>query len=125
MATPSFSLTRPEVHMYARVWKLGILPGKVEEFTATAKAGMEILRPQVGFRGLLVLRSGPGEGLEATLVSMWASIEALRNSETTPAYQQALVHFLSLCERHPSMREEEVMVSEFASADLDDTVTKF
>jgi len=125
MATPSFSLTRPEVHMYARVWKLGILPGKVEEFTATAKAGMEILRPQAGFRGLLVLRSGPGEGLEATLVSMWASIEALRNSETTPAYQQALVHFLSLCERHPSMREEEVMVSEFASTDLDDTVTKF
>jgi quinol monooxygenase YgiN len=125
MATPSFSLTRPEVHMYARVWKLGILPGKVEEFTAAAKAAIAILRGQPGFCGLLVLRSGPGEGLEGTIVSMWASIEALRNSETTPAYQQALVHFLSLCERHPFMREEEVMVSEFASADLDDTVTKF
>jgi hypothetical protein len=55
---------------------------------------------------------------------VWNSIEALRNSET-PTYQEALVHFLSLCERHPSMREEEVMVSEFASTDLDDTVTKF
>jgi heme-degrading monooxygenase HmoA len=124
MATPSFSLTRPEVHMYARVWKLVILPGKVEEFTAAAKTGMEILRRQAGFRGLLVLRTGPGEGLEATVVSVWNSIEALRNSET-PTYQEALVHFLSLCERHPSMREEEVMVSEFASTDLDDTVTKF
>jgi heme-degrading monooxygenase HmoA len=124
MATPSFSLTRPEVHMYARVWKLVILPGKIEEFTAAAKAGMEILRREPGFRGLLVLRTGPGEGLEATIVSVWNSIEALRNSET-PTYQQALVAFLSLCERHPSMREEEVMVSEFASADLDDTVTKF
>lgn len=55
---------------------------------------------------------------------MWASMEALRNSGT-PAYQDALVRFLSPCERHPFMREEEVMVIEFASADLDDTVTKF
>ncbi|MGA7791575.1 MAG: antibiotic biosynthesis monooxygenase family protein [Candidatus Acidiferrales bacterium] len=124
MATPSFSLTRPEVQMYARVWKLVILPGKIEEFTAAAKTGMEILQRQAGFHGLLVLRTGPGEGLEATVISVWDSIEALRNSET-PAYQEALVHFLSLCERRPSMREEEVMVSEFASANLDDTVTKF
>lgn len=124
MATPSFNLTRPEVHMYARVWKFGILPGKIQEFTAAAKSGMEILRREAGFRGLLVMRTGPGEGLEATVVSLWASIEALRNSET-PTYQEALVHLLSLCERRPSMREEEVMVCEFASADLDDTVTKF
>ncbi len=31
--TQPFKLARPEVHMYARVWKAGILPGKVEEFT--------------------------------------------------------------------------------------------
>ena len=124
MATPSFSLTRPEVHMYARVWKLGILPGKVEEFTAATKAGIAVLRRQPGFCGLLVLRSGPGERLEATVVSMWTSIDALENSETS-VFQQTLVHVLSLCERHPFMREEEVMVSEFASANLDDTVTKF
>jgi heme-degrading monooxygenase HmoA len=110
--------------MYARVWKLGILPGKVEEFTVAAKAGIPILRRQSGFCGLLVLRSGPGERLEATIVSMWATLEALQNSETS-VFQQALVDVLSLCERRPSMREEEVLVSEFASADPDDTVTKF
>ena len=110
--------------MYARVWKLVILPGKVEEFTVAANAMMPILRRQAGFRGCFVLRSGPGERLEATVVSTWASIEALRDSEN-PAFQQALVDFLTNCERRPFMREEEVLVSEFPSGDPDDTVTKF
>jgi heme-degrading monooxygenase HmoA len=110
--------------MYARVWKFVILPGKVEEFAAVVKAAIPILQRQPGFRGLLVLRSGPGEGLEATAVSVWASIDALRDSETA-VFQQALIGSLSICEPHPSLREEEVVVSEFASADLDDTVTKF
>ena len=113
--------------MYARVWKAAILPGKVEEFTVAAKAGIPILRRQSGFCGLLVLRSGPGERLEATIVSMWATLEALQNSETS-VFQQALVDVLSLCERHPFMREEEVLVSELASPaslDPDDTITTF
>jgi heme-degrading monooxygenase HmoA len=110
--------------MYARVWKLGILPGKVEEFTVAINSIRPFLRRQHGFCGLLVLRTGPGERLETTIVSMWATLEALQNSETS-VFQQAVVDILSLCERHPSMREEEVLMSEFASADMDDTVTKF
>ena len=110
--------------MYARVWKLGILPGKVAEFTVAVNSIRPLLRQQPGFCGFLVLRTGPGEGLEATVVSMWASIEALRNSEAT-VFPQALVDFHSYCEHRPVMREEEVVVSEFASPDLDDTVTKF
>jgi heme-degrading monooxygenase HmoA len=110
--------------MYARVWKFVILPGKVEEFAVAAKAAIPILQRQPGFRGLLVLRSGPGEGLEATVVSTWASIDALRDSEKA-VFQQALADTLSILEPHPTLREEEVVVSEFAPADLDDTVTKF
>jgi heme-degrading monooxygenase HmoA len=110
--------------MYARVWKVGILPGRVEKFTAAAHAMMPLLRGQPGFRGCVVLRTGPGEGLEGTVVSMWESIDALRNSETE-LFQRALVDFLSHCERHPLMREEEVLMSEFAAQSPDDTVTKF
>jgi len=109
--------------MYARVWKLTILPEQVEKFILAANDMMPLLRRQPGFRGCLVLRSGPGE-LEATVVSTWASIDALRESET-PLFQQALAGFLSNCERHPFMREEEVVISEFVSKDPDDTVTKF
>ena len=110
--------------MYARVWKFVILPGKVAEFADIVKSAVPLLQGQPGFRGLLVLRSGPGEGLEATAVSTWASIDALRDSEKA-VFQQALADTLSILEPHPTLREEEVVVSEFASADLDDTVTKF
>jgi quinol monooxygenase YgiN len=107
--------------MYARVWRAGILPGQVEAFTDGIKAIMPILRAQPGFRGCVVLRSGPAE-LEATLVSMWESMDALRNSETA-IFQQVLIDILSHCERHPQMREEEVLLSEFPAGDPDDTFT--
>jgi heme-degrading monooxygenase HmoA len=110
--------------MYARVWKFVILPGKVEEFAAAAKSTIPILRRQPGFCSLLVLRSGPGDKLEATVVSVWDSLVALRDSETS-TFQQALAHVLTLCEPRPFLREEEVLVSEFASQDLSDTVTNF
>jgi heme-degrading monooxygenase HmoA len=110
--------------MYARVWKAGILPGKVEEFAAAINSFRPFLREQPGFRGLLVLRTGPGEGLEATVLSMWSSIDALRNSET-PAFQQAVVNIITLCEHRPVMREEEVLLSDFSSDDPDATITKF
>jgi heme-degrading monooxygenase HmoA len=110
--------------MYARVWKAVILPGKVEDFATAINSIRPYLRKQAGFSGLVVLRTGPGEGLEATVVSMWASIDALRESETS-TFQEAVVKVMSYCERHPLMREEEVMLSEFSRGDVDATATRF
>jgi heme-degrading monooxygenase HmoA len=121
--TEPFKRARPEVDMYARVWRAGILPGKVEEFAAAINSVRPILRGQPGFCGLLVLRSGPG-ALEATVVSVWNSIDDLRNSEAT-TFQQTVVKILSYCEPRPVMREEEVVVSDFASDNLDNDITKF
>lgn len=124
MATPSIARTHPEVRMYARVWRVVILPGKMEELLAITKELMPVLRRHPGFCGLLMLRSGPGERLELTVVSMWTSLEALQDSEDQ-TYRERLVKFLALCEHRPFMREEEVMMSEFPSGDPDDTITKF
>jgi heme-degrading monooxygenase HmoA len=116
--------------MYARVWRAGILPGKVEEYTAAVRAVVPILRQQAGFRSLVVLRGGPGDRLESTVISVWETLVALRDSET-PEFERAVALVLSFCERHPSMREEEVLIDEFASSrqgaaiDSDDTITKF
>jgi heme-degrading monooxygenase HmoA len=110
--------------MYARVWRVVILPGKMEELLASANEMMPVLRRHPGFCGLLMMRSGPGERLEVTVVSMWTSLEALQDSEDQ-AYREAVVKFLAFCEHRPSMREEEVMMSEFPSGDPDDTITKF
>ena len=105
--------------MYARVWKLSILPGKVEEFADVINSLIPTYRRQAGFRGLVVLRGGPGEKLEATVVSAWETLVALRDSENS-AFQEGLDRVLSFCEHRPFMREEEVLVSEFASRDLSD-----
>jgi len=110
--------------MYARVWKFQILPGKAEEFAEAINSFLPTLRRHAGFRGVLVLRGGPGEKLDVTGFSTWDSLEALRNSETH-AFQEALLRILSCCEPHPFMREEEVMVSEYASQDLSDTTVGF
>ena len=108
--------------MYARVWRAGILSGKVDGFTASIDSMKPLLRAQPGFCGLLVLHSGPGEALEATIVSMWTSIDALRDSET-PEYQKAVAHVVSFCAGHPVMREEEVLLMDIVSGDPDKTVT--
>ena len=100
--------------MYARVWKAIILPGKVEEFEAAVKSIILAWRQMAGFRGLLVLRTGPGETPEVTVVSTWETLEDLRGSQND-TFQQAVVRVLSYCEPHPSVREEHVVVSEFAS----------
>jgi heme-degrading monooxygenase HmoA len=110
--------------MYARVWKMSILPGKVEEFAAAINSVTPILRRQAGFRGMFALRGGPGEKLEVTGFSAWDSLDALRNSETSE-YQEALDRVLSYCEHRPFMREEEVLLSEFPSRDLSDTTVGF
>ena len=99
--------------MYARVWRIGILPGKAEEFDTLIKSVIPAWRQMAGFRGLLVLRTGPGEMLDGTIVSTWATLDDLRGSENS-TFQQTLVRLLSLCEPHPTMREEEVVVSEHA-----------
>jgi len=110
--------------MYARVWRAGILPGKVEEFAEAIRSVIPMLRKQPGFRGIIVLRTGPGEELDATVISTWATIDDLRNSETS-VFQEGVVPMLATCEPHPLMREEEVVVSDFGIASPDDTVTNF
>jgi heme-degrading monooxygenase HmoA len=111
--------------MYARVWKLVVLPGKDEEFAEAVNSVMPVYRHQSGFHSLLVLRGGPAERPETTLVSAWESLDALRNSETTSAFQQAVVRILSCCEPHPSMREEQVLVSEFPAQESSDITANY
>jgi heme-degrading monooxygenase HmoA len=110
--------------MYARVWKLTILTGKVEEFAVASKAIVPILQQQPGFRVLVILRGGSGERREATVVSAWESLDDLRGGETS-AYQQALVPILACCEPRPLMREEEVLISEFVSPENSDTTLDY
>jgi heme-degrading monooxygenase HmoA len=110
--------------MYARVWKVQLLPEKADQFTVGVNSVLSILRQQAGFRGLLVLRGGPGESLEATVVSAWDSLDYLRASETT-AFHQAVARVLACCEHGPFMREEKVLLSEFSNPGKEDTTATY
>jgi heme-degrading monooxygenase HmoA len=104
--------------MYARVWKVGILPGKAEEFAEDVRAVIPAWRKMAGFRGLFVLRTGPAM-LEGTVISLWETLDALRDSENS-TFREAVKHLMTCCEPHPLLREEEVLVSDYESSEASD-----
>lgn len=99
--------------MHARVTQFRILPGKQEDFRAAVDSLIPLLRKQVGFRALLVLRTSEGPVPEATVVSIWNSLEDLKGSEKNLFLYQALSRVLAFCEGFPIIREHQVMASEF------------
>lgn len=99
--------------MHARVTRLRIRPGKLEEFVAAFDSIIPTIHKQAGFRALLVLRHAAAP--EATVVSAWDSLEALRASEQNMFLFQALRRILTFCEGFPVTEEHEVPVGEFAA----------
>ncbi len=98
--------------MHARITRVRILPGKRQQFTADVESLMPALRGQRGYRNALVLRGGEDDRPEATLISVWDSLEDLRASEANMYYYEVLARLFSSCEGYPIMHEEEVLLSE-------------
>jgi heme-degrading monooxygenase HmoA len=101
--------------MFARATELRILPGKLEEFTRNFDTIIPSIRRQTGFRALLVLRAAGQAAPEAMVVSVWDSLEDLKESENNLFLYQALARVMGCCEGFPKIREHEVLVSEFAA----------
>jgi len=78
--------------MYARVWKLVILPGKVEEFAVVINSMMPTIDGRPGSAACScceVARRKAGSDRS----SAWESLVALRNSENS-AFEQLLARIL-------------------------------
>ena len=101
--------------MYARASEVKIQPGKLDEFRNAVESVIPALRTQPGFRAMVVLRSSDPAALEATIISMWDSLEDLKASERNLFLYQALARILGSCESFPRMTQHEVLVSEFAA----------
>lgn len=101
--------------MHARVAHYHILPGKLKEFQAAADSLIPLTRRQQGFRGLVVLKISEGPKPEVTIISMWDSFQDLKTSEKNMFLYQAIARVLGFCEGFPTIREHEVLVSEFAA----------
>ncbi len=101
--------------MYARVTHYRILPGKLEEFTSAVDSLMPAVQKLKGFRFVVVLKGDAQHRQEATAVSMWESLEDLHAGDNNVFYYQALARLLKCCDGFPTIDEQEVLVSEFAT----------
>lgn len=102
--------------MHARLLQFHILPGKMDEFTTSLQSLIPLMHEQKGFRGLLVLRADAGSKPEAQVISLWDSLQDLLASENSMYFYQGISRVLGCAEGFPSIREQEVLVSEFSPA---------
>ena len=100
--------------MYARVWKFSVLPENLQPFAAACRSVGVVNNSREGYRGLLVLRGGPLDSPDATVVSLWDSLEALRASENDQ-FQSAVAEALACCKPGAVLREEEILVCDLAA----------
>jgi len=100
--------------MYARVWRFAVLPEKVEQFANACRSVGALNRKRAGNRGLIVLRGGQRDNPDSTVVSIWDSLEDLRASESD-AFQKAVARAVACCKPGAVLREEEILICEFAS----------
>jgi heme-degrading monooxygenase HmoA len=63
---------------------------------------------------MVVLRGGQRDTPESTVVSVWDSLEDLRASESD-AFQKAVARAIACCKAGAVLREEEILIWEFAS----------
>jgi heme-degrading monooxygenase HmoA len=97
--------------MYARVWRVSMLPENVERFALACRSVSALNKKKVGYRGLFVLRGGPLDHPEATVVSLWESLPALRASESE-VFHKAVAEVLGYSLPGAALREEQILVWE-------------
>jgi heme-degrading monooxygenase HmoA len=97
--------------MYARVWRMSVVPESFERFTAACRSVGVMNTRKRGYRGLLILRGGPLDSPDATVVSLWDSLEALRASESD-VFQKAVAKALACCLPGAALREEAIVLWE-------------
>ena len=101
--------------MVARVTHYRIRPGKLEEFSATVQSLTAAMDKLKGFRVLLVLRGDESSSQEAMAISIWDSVEDMKDSDSDSFYYHVVSKLIGCCESFSPMHEQEVMVSKFAN----------
>ncbi len=101
--------------MHARVWQVRIRPGKTEEFKAALQSLYPHAHQQHGYRGSVALTTRPGDAPEVTLVGIWDSLDAIRESERNLFLMQAISRLLSFCDGFPQITEQEVLYRDWSS----------
>jgi heme-degrading monooxygenase HmoA len=114
--------------MFARVMKLQILPGKLDEFLDAVESLQPSLRKQAGFRAMMILcspetpvKESRDREIIATTFTVWETMDHMRASEKNMFLYQALARMKAHCKGFPQIHEEEVIASELGVVQTEDT----
>jgi heme-degrading monooxygenase HmoA len=100
--------------MVARVTRYLVRHGKVEEFISTVQSLSSALDGVKGFHFLIVLHAEDPESRELTTLSLWDSLEDIRNSDADARYYNAIKRLMGTCESFDPMHVREVLFAKFA-----------
>ena len=104
--------------MHARVWKLRIRPGKIDDFYEALSSVVTLARRERGYRGVLALGTGKQDAPDVTLVAVWDSLEEIRASERNLFLMQAISRYLECCEGMPHHFEEQLLATDFIATEI-------
>jgi len=100
--------------MHARVWRIRILPGKTEEFVTSLRVLSNQARGRhPGYCGYLLLGPAGDDTPDTTLIALWDSFDAMRQSERNFLVTQALAHLIQFSESMPHIVERPVLANSF------------
>lgn len=102
--------------MHARVTQFSVPSEKVNDFIEALNSAIPLVHQQKGFRALLVLRVENSNPPDVRVMTIWETQQALRESENNLYFYQALSRALKFAKGFPVIREEEVLVHDFAKA---------
>lgn len=100
--------------MYARVTQFSVPSENLNDFTNALNLAIPLMRQREGFRALLVLRVESSNPPDVRVMTIWETQQALQESESNLYFYQALARAMSFATGFPVIREEEVVVYDFA-----------
>jgi quinol monooxygenase YgiN len=101
--------------MHARVTQFSVPSEKLNDFTESLVTAVPLMRQRKGFVALLVLRVELSNPPDVRVMTIWESQQALQESENNLYFYQALTRALAFAKGFPVIREEEVVLYDFAN----------
>jgi heme-degrading monooxygenase HmoA len=100
--------------MHARVTQFSVPSEKLNDFIDTLNSAIPLMRQRIGFQALLVLRVEKSNPLDVRVMTIWETQQALHESGNNVYFYQALVRASAFAKGFPVIREEEVVLHDFA-----------
>lgn len=107
-------LVLPEAAMHARVTQFSVPSEKLNDFVDSLNSAIPMMRQRIGFQALLVLRVENSNPPDVRVMTIWETQQALHESESNVYFYQALARALAFAKGFPVIREEEVVLHDFA-----------